>query len=199
MRRQLLRKHPQRHARRSDVGEFSPGASTDLHQWGVWSLCEQQFVDPDGVAFVRTFVRSPGVVAVVPLVEAESGLEVVMVRQYRPALNTVLWEIPAGMRDIPDEPLEAAARRELLEETGFHGGSWQPLGSIAQSPGMTNSIVHLFVARGVVAGTARPQGPEEAKMTVHTRPLDDAIRMIEHGEITNAIAVVGILRVARLV
>lgn len=199
IRRQLRRKHLQRHARRSDVGDFTPGAFTEIHRWGVWSLVEQGFSDPAGQSFVRTFVRSPGVVAVVPLVETARGVEVVLVRQYRPALDAVLWEIPAGMRDIPDEPLEDAARRELAEETGFHGGRWDLLGSIVQSPGMTNSIVHMFVARGITRGTARPQGPEEQRMTVHTVPLAEAVRMVEGGQITNAIAVVGILRVARLV
>lgn len=180
------------------MGAFEPGPFAELHHWGVWSLVAQQFRDPDGEHFERTFVRSPGVVAVVPLLDTPQGAHIVMVRQYRPALDTVLWEIPAGMRDVPDEPLEVAARRELAEETGYHGGRWAALGSIAQSPGMTNSIVHLFLAHGVEPGTAAPQGPEERRMSVHVVPLVKAASMVDRGEITNAIAVVGILRAARL-
>jgi ADP-ribose pyrophosphatase len=91
-----------------------------------------------------------------------------------------------------------AARRELAEETGYSGGTWETLGSIAQSPGMSNSIVHLFLARGVIPGRAAPQGPEERRMSVHVVPLTEAVSMVERGEVINAIAVVGILRAARL-
>ena len=193
-----MRRHHLRRTLADGVGAFEPGLLAELHRWGVWTLVAQQFHDPDGEPFERTFVRSPGVVAVVPLLETAQGKHIVMVRQYRPALDTVLWEIPAGMRDVPGEPLVDAARRELAEETGYSGGTWETLGSIAQSPGMTNSIVHLFLARGVIPGRAAPQGPEERRMSVHVVPLTEAVSMVEHGEVINAIAVVGILRAARL-
>lgn len=159
---------------------------------------EQSFRAPDGELFDRTYVLSPGVVAVVPLIESALGVEVVLVRQYRPALDAVLWEVPAGMLDVPDELIEDAARRELREETGYHGGVWSSLGRIVQAPGMTNSTVHLFMAQGVAPGASLPQGPEERSMSVHRVPLVDAVMMIQEGEIVNAIAVAGILRVARL-
>lgn len=178
--------------------KFASGQSKTIHHWGVWSLVEQSFRAPDGEEFDRTYVRSPGVVAVVPLIETARGVDVVLVRQYRPALDAVLWEVPAGMLDVADEPVEDAARRELREETGFHGGVWSSLGRIVQAPGMTNSTVHLFLAQGVVPGAALPQGPEERSMSVHHLPLEEAIAMIEECEIVNAIAVAGILRVARL-
>jgi len=179
------------------VGEFQAGPASELHRWGAWSLVEQSFVSPSEVSFVRTFVRSPGVVAVVPLVYLNGTSHVVLLRQYRPTLDEVLWEIPAGMRDVAGEPIEVCARRELAEETGYRGGNWTFLGTIAQSPGISSSIAHLFLATGVTPGTPLPQGPEEDAMSVHVVPLDEAVSMIDRGEIVNALAVIGILRAVR--
>jgi len=196
--RRLNRRHRHRRPPVSDVGVFRPGPVAALHSWGVWSLVDQSFESPDGETFSRTFVRSPGVVAVVPIRISENGPQVVLLRQYRPSLDRELWEIPAGMRDVRDEPVEDAARREMAEETGYRGGRWSSLGTVAQSPGMSNSIVHLFAAQGVEPGPSTPQGPEERYMSVHEVPLTTAVAMVERGEIINAVAVVGILRVARL-
>lgn len=69
-------------------------------------------------------------------------------RQYRHGLDIVEWEIPAGVIEKGEEPL-AAAMRELMEETGFGGGSWQPFMETCQNPGTCNNITHTFLATGV--------------------------------------------------
>jgi ADP-ribose pyrophosphatase len=121
-----------------------------------------------------------------------------MVRQYRPALNTYSLEIPAGMRDVAGEDPQATALRELQEETGFTTRDVRPIGQILQAPGITNAAVQLYLALGLTEVAMDRHGPEEDDMTVEVLLLDDAIRMIETGEIDNAMAVVGLLRADRL-
>jgi ADP-ribose pyrophosphatase len=121
-----------------------------------------------------------------------------MVRQYRPALNTYSLEIPAGMRDMAGEDPQATALRELQEETGFTTRDVRPIGQILQAPGITNAAVQLYLALGLTEVAMDRHGPEEDDMTVEVLLLDDAIRMIETGEIDNAMAVVGLLRADRL-
>jgi ADP-ribose pyrophosphatase len=121
-----------------------------------------------------------------------------MVRQYRPALNAYSLEIPAGMRDDAGEDPQATALRELQEETGFTTRDVRPIGQILQAPGITNAAVQLYLALGLTEVAMDRHGPEEDDMTVEVLLLDDAIRMIETGEIDNAMAVVGLLRADRL-
>lgn len=176
------------------MGEFRPGPIAVVHEWGSWALVRQTFTDPDDQVFDRTYVRSPGVVAVVALDGSGVDARIVMVRQYRPAVGETLWELPAGMRDVPDEPPLETAKRELAEETGYRAGSWSHLARCVQSPGTSNATVDLFLATDLVVGQSTPQGPEERRMSVHLMALVEARRMVERGEIVNALAVIGILR-----
>jgi ADP-ribose pyrophosphatase len=102
------------------------------------------------------------------------------------------------MRDVVGEDPQDTAIRELQEETGFTTHDVRPLGRILQAPGITNAAVHLFVAIGLTEVAMDRHGPEEDDMTVVVLLLDDAIRMIETGEIDNAMAVVGLLRTDRM-
>lgn len=178
------------------MGEFRPGPVSVVHEWGPWSLVRQTFTDPDDHEFDRTYVRSPGVVAVVALDGSGDDTRIVMVRQYRPAVGETLWELPAGMRDVPGEPPVETAKRELAEETGYRARSWLHLGRCVQSPGTSNATADFFLATGLTAGRSTPQGPEERRMGVHVITLHEARRMVEEGEIINALAVIGVLRAA---
>jgi ADP-ribose pyrophosphatase len=102
------------------------------------------------------------------------------------------------MRDVAGEDPQATALRELQEETGFTSRDVRPIGQILQAPGITNAAVQLFIALGLTEVAMDRHGPEEDDMTVEVLLLDDAIRMIETGEIDNAMAVVGLLRADRL-
>jgi len=177
------------------VGGFRPGPVTLIHEWGVWSLVRRSFVGPGGAQFDRTFVRSPGAVAVVAVDGVGDDAKVLLVRQYRASFATDFWELPAGMRDVAGESLEETAHRELLEETGFTARHWSHLCSVAQAPGISNATVEIFYARSLVAGKARPQGPEEHSMSTQFVGLGEAVEMIRRSEIVNAVAVIGILRV----
>jgi ADP-ribose pyrophosphatase len=178
------------------MGLFQALSRRVIHEWVAWRLVEQDFVDPNGGSFSRTFVESPGVVVVAAIDESD---QIVMVRQYRPALDMMLWELPAGMRDVDGESPLDCAKRELLEETGFSAVNWQGLGQIAQSPGSSNSIAELFLARGLEPGMPCPHGPEEEHVVIRSVPLIDAVEMVLNGEVINSLAIIGILRAERLV
>lgn len=181
------------------MARFERTSRTVLHEWVLWKLVQSRFRAPTGEEFVRTYVESPGATGIVPIrVNAENQYEVVMVRQYRPALDSYSLEIPAGMRDVDGEDPQDTAIRELQEETGFVSADVRPLGRFLQAPGITNAAVHLFVAIGLTEVVMDRHGPEEDDMTVVVLLLDDALQMIETGEIDNAMAVVGLLRADRL-
>ncbi|MHB1129676.1 MAG: NUDIX domain-containing protein [Ilumatobacteraceae bacterium] len=171
-----------------------------IHHWVAWNLVRGQFVAPDGEEFVRTYVESPGAAGVVAFISNSSGGDdVVMVRQYRASLHDMSLEIPAGMRDIEGEDPLITAQRELREEAGFEAQRWDPLGQMRQAPGLTDAAVQLFLARDLSPVDTERHGPEERFMTVERFAVDEAVAMIDSGEIDNAMAVVGILRGLRFV
>jgi ADP-ribose pyrophosphatase len=152
---------------------------------------------PDGDVSQRDVVVHPGAVGVVALDDAE---RIVMVRQYRHPIGGPLWELPAGILDIPGEPASEAAARELAEEAALRADTWSVLVDVHASPGMTDEAYRLFLARGLaeIPVEARHVGVhEEAEMGVTRVPLDEALTRVLDGDITNAMAVVGILAAAR--
>ncbi len=165
-----------------------------VHQGYIWKVVVAEFVDPDGGAFQRDIVRSPGAVGVVPLLfDAEGNASVVLVEQYRPPYERSIIEIPAGMRDIQGEDTASVARRELIEEAGLSAGNLELLTEIYPSPGMTDSVTSIYLATDCTTVEFDRQGPEEAHMTLLHLPLADAVAMVERGEIADAKTVVGIL------
>ena len=151
------------------------------------------FVGPDGRRFERDVIHHPGAVAVLPL----AGDDVVLVRQYRSALDDHLLEIPAGLRDVAGEPPLETARRELIEEIGFEADRIEPLTSVHNAIGYCDERIEIFIAREL-----RPverevtDSPEELDMEILRMPLDSAIAMIWTGEITDAKTVIALLAVA---
>jgi ADP-ribose pyrophosphatase len=169
-----------------------------VHDGFIWKLAVAEFEAPDGSTFTRDIVRSPGAVAVVPLVfDAEGNPSVVLVSQYRPAYERAIIEIPAGMRDVEGEDTAQVARRELVEEAGLTADDVDLLGEILPSPGMTDSVTTLYVATGCTPVPHDRQGPEEEHMDVLHVPLDDALAMIDRGEIADAKSVVALLLTER--
>ncbi|MEX0847830.1 MAG: NUDIX hydrolase [Ilumatobacteraceae bacterium] len=169
-----------------------------VHQGHVWHVVTAQFEAPDGSAFTRDIVRSPGAVGAVPLLfDAEGTPSVVLVRQYRPAFDALVLEIPAGMRDVPGEPTEQTAHRELEEEVGLRAGSMVHLTDFYPSAGMTDAVLSLYLATDLEVIERQPHGPEEDHSEVVHLPLATAIDMVVRGEITDAKTVVGMLLVER--
>ncbi|MGH9272636.1 MAG: NUDIX domain-containing protein [Ilumatobacteraceae bacterium] len=182
------------------TGAFRHLGDRQVHQGHVWRVVVADFEAPDGTTFERDIVRSPGAVAAVPLVfDAEGKASVVLLRQWRPPYERVLIEIPAGMRDVDDEPTEETARRELQEEVGITPRSLDLLAEILPSPGLTDSVTMIYLATGGETGPRSLHGPEEEWSEVLHVPLDDAVAMVERGEIADAKSVVGILLTDRRV
>jgi 8-oxo-dGTP pyrophosphatase MutT (NUDIX family) len=112
--------------------------------------------------------------------------EVVLLRQYRHGLAQVHFEIPAGTTDPGETDLEAATRRELLEETGYGGGRWSPLITLSANPALQDNLAHTFLAEGVER-LAEPHAEASEDLRVHLVPLADVERMIADGEFIQAL------------
>lgn len=164
-----------------------------VHQGAVVGFRRAEIEDADGNRFLRDVLRHPGAVAVVPV----DGDDVLLVQQYRAALDADLIEIPAGKRDVDDEPPIETAHRELAEEVGMEAGSMEPLINLHHSPGFCDEYGHLFLATDLEPVAQNREGPEEQVMTLHRVPLVEAVAMCFDGRITDAKSMCGILAAAR--
>jgi 8-oxo-dGDP phosphatase len=176
-----------------DVPEQWPVTGTDVRfkHWLVTVHADQVRM-PDNHEAERLVVTHPGAVAILALDEAD---RVLMIRQYRHPVGYLLWEIPAGLRDVAGEPLLATARRELLEETGYQARDWHVLVDIFTSPGFTNERVRIFLARGLeqVPDTGYEREDEEKFLTADWIPLADAVRLALAGQLHNGETINGLL------
>ncbi|MBP2702241.1 NUDIX hydrolase [Microbispora sp. RL4-1S] len=149
---------------------------------------------PDGETADRDYVIHPGSVAVLALSEDD---KVLLLRQYRHPVRRLLWELPAGLRDVPEEPLVDCAARELAEEAAYRARTWHTLLDVYTSPGMSDERIRIFLARDVEPIPDEENGyvrhHEEADMPVVWIPLADAVDRVLSGMIHNSPAVAGIL------
>lgn len=134
---------------------------------------------PSGNDATREYVRHPGAVAVVPVLD--DG-RIILVKQCRYPLGTVMWEIPAGKLDHgPQENILECAKRELSEETGYSADKWEFLISIATTPGFSDEIIHLFKAEGLTSGQQHPD--EDEFITAIAFTPEEIKNMIKNGEL----------------
>ncbi len=133
-------------------------------------------------------IERPDAAIIFPL--TASG-EVVLVRQYRPPLEMMELGLPAGLVEEGEAP-DAAARRELSEETGYTGGEWEPLGSLASSPSLKDNWAHLFLARGVEE-TAAPDPDEHELVEVVRAPLRELSNLVHSGKIVSSSGVAAVM------
>ena len=146
---------------------------------------------PNGNTAKREIVEHPGGVVVLPM--DDEGW-VYCVRQYRYAFSQELLEVPAGKLE-PDEMPDAAAERELGEETGISAGRMDFLGSFLMSPGFCTEVLHLYLARDLRFGAAHPDADE--LLNAERYKLDTLADMVMRGELTDAKTVIAILKAAR--
>lgn len=175
------------------MSDFRRESQEVIYSGPVFTLTAEVFSSPEGERFDRQFVRHGGAVAVVPLHDDGS---VTLIRQYRPAVDRRLLEIPAGLLDHDGESLPDAAARELQEEVGLRASAITPLLGYLPAPGMTDEHVTLFVATGLVEVAPDRQGPEEDDLEVIRLPLTDAVAMVRAGEIADGKTALGLLLVA---
>jgi ADP-ribose pyrophosphatase len=154
----------------------------------------------DGHRSTRDIAAHPGGVCVVAI---DGQNRILLVRQWRHAAGRALLEIPAGTLDRePDGSIEdhaAAAARELEEETGSRAGAWRYLGAFWTAPGFTSELMHLYLATDVVAVHEGGLAPDEdERLELHPVEFEEAVAMVERGELPDAKTIVGVLLVARL-
>lgn len=130
----------------STGGKWETLSSEKLIETPYFTLRSDRLRLPDGEIKDPYYVIERQDAAIIFPVTTDG--EVILVRQYRPPIETMELGLPAGLIEEGEKP-EAAARRELLEETGFGGGEWTALGSVASSPGLKDNWAYLFLARGV--------------------------------------------------
>ena len=147
------------------------------------------FVDPEGTAFDRDIVRHPGAVAVVPVTDAGG---VLLVRQYRPAVERWLYEIPAGTCDVDGEPPETTAHRELAEEIGRSAGTLTLLTRCLNTPGFCDEVTAVYLATDLAEVADDRQGVEERFLTVEEIPLDRFDDLVDDGTIVDAATILGV-------
>jgi ADP-ribose pyrophosphatase len=170
--------------------DFETIDSETLHVGKIFALRADEVRMPGGGTARREIVEHFGAVAIVAL---DDERNVVLVYQYRHPVGRRLWELPAGLLDMGDEPPHETAARELEEEAGLAAQQWRVLVDIISAPGFSDESVRVYLATGL-ADVGRPEAhDEEADLTVTRTPLDDAVKMVLDGEIVNSIAVAGIL------
>ncbi|CAM3966755.1 NUDIX hydrolase [Kibdelosporangium persicum] len=170
---------------------FDVVSTKDIHVGRVVGLRMDEVRMPGGGTAMREVVEHLGAVAVVAL---DEGDRVVLIHQYRHPVGRRLWELPAGLLDVSGESAVSTAARELEEEVNLAAAEWSVLVDVAASPGFTDEVVRVFLARGLTqADRTEPEGDEEADIVVERIPLDDAVAKVFSGEIINASTVAGLL------
>jgi ADP-ribose pyrophosphatase len=153
----------------------------------VLALDVDEVEEPGDVRAVREVVRHRGSVAALP-VQADG--RVVLVRQYRYAVDSEVWEIPAGRLD-PGETPETGARREMEEEVGLRAEALEPLVTFFTTPGFCDEKIHVFRATGLTQVEARPE--EDERIEPRAFDLAEAVDMIRRGEVREGKTLVALL------
>ena len=163
-------------------------SSREVYQCKLFRVTEDRAVDPKtGFEIKRSVVRHIGSAVMMAVDEKK---RVLLVRQYRLPAGKYLWELPAGRLDPGEKPLQAA-RRELIEETGYRARQWTRLASFWVSPGYVQERMTIYLATELTAGEATPMDDERIETRWFTRrELADLVRS---GKIEDAKTIIGFL------
>jgi len=165
-----------------------------VHSGAKFDFDEVTLVGRSGQRVLRQMIRHPGAAVIVPLLAGACGPEVVMIRNQRFTVGRELWEFPAGTLE-PPEPPEQCAARELEEEAGYRAGRLEHLGSFLTTPGMTDELMHAYLAKDLAAAGQRLMEDEEIRVEVV--PVSKALAMIDRGELVDAKSMLALLLALR--
>lgn len=168
-------------------------ASDVVFKGKIWDIARETF-HYNGQPLVREFVKHPGAVAVLALDDQQ---RILLIRQYRHPVRSYLWEIPAGLLDIAGEERLEAAKRELMEETGYTAETWSKLTDFMTTPGGNDEVITIFLAQDLkhVGHNLELEG-EEVDMLKEWFPLSEALASVLASDIQSPSAIVAIMAAA---
>jgi len=160
-------------------------SSREVYKCDLFRVTEDHAKDPAGFEIYRSIVRHAGSAVMMPVDERR---RILLVRQYRMAAEAYLWEFPAGRLDPGEKPLQAA-KRELVEETGYRARTWKKLISFYPSPGYVTEKMTIFLATQLTAGQAQPM--EDERIECRWFSAKEVERMIRSNKIQDAKTMIG--------
>lgn len=162
-------------------------SSEEKYRCSLFSVSEDVAHDSDGFQIKRAIVRHPGSAVVLVVNEKK---QILLVQQFRLPAGRKIWELPAGKIDEGETPLQAA-KRELIEETGFKAKTWKKLASYWASPGFLAEKMNIYLATDLTAGTATPMDDERIETRWFSSKEMDAL--IEGGKLDDGKTFIGYL------
>ena len=168
-------------------------SSTIAYEGPLFSVSTDQVEEPGGLRTRRDVIRHAGSIVVLPVQGPARDPQILLERQYRYAAGQMMWELCAGRIDDGEKEL-AAAKRELLEETGYTARRWKKILHFYVSPGFLDETMSIYVARDLKSGIAQPE--EDEKIAIQFFPLSAAVKMVNSGLIRDAKTVAGVLWLA---
>jgi ADP-ribose pyrophosphatase len=165
-------------------------SSKVVYRGPVFHVTTDQVQEPGGIRARRDVVRHPGSIVILAVDDSWNEPRVLLERQYRHAAGGYTWELPAGSMD-PGESELTAAKRELLEETGYRARRWQRALKFFSSPGFLDETMSVYLARGLHPGPAQPE--EDEVIEVRFFPISVAVGMVMRGRIQDGKTIAGLL------
>ena len=177
-------------AKSSSASKARLVSSRTVYRGPVFWVTTDHVLEPGGVKVRRDLIHHSGSVVVLAVDDSGRVPRVLLERQYRHAAKDFLWELPAGRIDPGEQDLRAA-KRELIEETGFRAKRWRRILKFYASPGFVAETMAVYLATGLRAGEAEPEEDE----IIHTRmvPLPDVLKMVMNGTIRDAKTISSVL------
>ncbi|MGC2695371.1 MAG: NUDIX hydrolase [Candidatus Angelobacter sp.] len=165
-------------------------SSKTVFRGPVFTVDSDLVEEPGNIRARRDVIRHSGSIVVLPVDESGRTPRVLLERQYRYAAGRRMWELPAGRVD-PGEGTLAAAKRELIEETGYTASKWQRALFFYVSPGFLGESMTVYLARGLKKGIAQPE--EDERIALRFFALPQAVRMAMTGKIVDAKTIASLL------
>jgi len=165
-------------------------SSKTVYRGPVFWVTTDHVEEPGGVRARRDVIHHSGSVVVLAVDDSGATPRVLLERQYRHAAQDYLWELPAGRIDPGEKELEAA-KRELIEETGYTASRWHRILKFYASPGFVAETMAVFLATGLRAGEAQPE--EDEIIYKRMVPLPTAVQMVIRGTIQDAKTISSVL------
>ncbi len=169
-------------------------SSKTVYQGKVFWVTTDEVIEPGGIRARRDIVRHNGSVVILAIDHRKNpdDPDVMLIRQYRHAANQFLLELPAG-RIEPGEKLLPAAKRELLEETGYRAKKWSRLVQYYASPGFVAESMDILLAEDLVHSPGEGTPDEDERIELHPTPLSEAVRFALTGKLHDGKSLIGIL------